>query len=139
MDVVTVIFGSLKIIFGFLLLLFIPGFAISLVFYPRSAELRLIERLAYSTVLSIGSVIGLVLFMDVVLGIDTTPENIFIIICGISVVALIIWGCETWYMKSSLKPRIDSLLTIDYITFRNYYSRLKDFVITRLERKKNHG
>jgi uncharacterized membrane protein len=139
MDVVTVIFGSLKIIFGFFLLLFIPGFAISLVFFPRSAELSLIERLAYSTVLSIGSVIGLVLLMDLVLGIDTTPDNIFIIICVISIVALIIWGCERWYMKSSLKPRIDSLLTIDYLTFHNYYSRLKDFVNTHLERRKNKG
>jgi uncharacterized membrane protein len=139
MDVVTVIFGSLRIIFGFLLLLFIPGFVVSLVFFPRSTELYLIERLAYSTVLSIGSVIGLVLFMDVVLGIDTTPENIFVIICGFSIIALIIWGCERWFMNSSLKPRIDSLLTIDYLTFRTYYKRLKDFVIIRLERKKNNS
>jgi uncharacterized membrane protein len=136
MDTAGVIFENLKVIFGFLLLFFIPGFAISLIYFPRLSDLHLSERLAYSTVLSIGSVVGLVLFMDVGLGLDATPYKIYVVICAFSIVAFIIWGFEIWFLNSSLKPRIDSLLTIDYPTFRNYSTKLKDFVIIRLGRKK---
>ena len=67
MDIAAVIAGGLSVLLGFLFLLFIPGFAIMLVYFPRLSDLEIIERLVYSTVLSIGSVIALVLFMDVVL------------------------------------------------------------------------
>jgi uncharacterized membrane protein len=49
MDTITVILESLRVIIGFLLLLFIPGFALSLVIFPRFSDIGIVERLAYST------------------------------------------------------------------------------------------
>ena len=59
MDIVGIILDGLRIVFGFLLVLFLPGFSLSLIYFPRSKDLRIIERLVYSTVLSIGSVMVL--------------------------------------------------------------------------------
>jgi uncharacterized membrane protein len=128
MDVITVFLDGMRIILGFFLLLFVPGFAISLVFYPRPTDIGLIERLVYSTVLSIGSVIVLVLFMDVVLGMNTTPRNISIIICAFSVFALIVWQCEKKYGNSTLKLKLDSLLSKDYHTLPSYINNLKNYI-----------
>jgi hypothetical protein len=138
MDVIAVISGGLRAVFGFLLLLFVPGFTISLLFFPRIPDLRLIERLAYSTVLSIGSVIALVLFMDVFLGVNTTARNITLFILAFSALALIIWLCERWYMKSGFKLRLDSLISGDYHILRNYYNRLKDSIGNRIRKKENN-
>src|SRR5665647_616785 len=83
MDTVAVLLDTLRIVFGFFLLLFLPGFNLSLIFFPRSSDLSIINRLVYSTVLSISSVIALVLFMDVVLGVNTTPRNITLFILSL--------------------------------------------------------
>lgn len=138
MDVIAVIFGGLRAVFGFLLLLFVPGFTISLLFFPRLTDLRLIERLVYSTVLSIGSVIAIVLFMDVFLGVDTTTSNITIFILAFSALALIVWLCERWYMTSGFKLLLDSLISGDYRILRNYYNQLKDSIGDRIRKKENN-
>jgi uncharacterized membrane protein len=138
MDVIAVILGGLRAVFGFLLLLFVPGFTISLLFFPRLTDLRLIERLAYSTVLSIGSVIAIVLFMDVFLGVNTTARNITLFILAFSALALIVWLCERWYMKSGFKLHLDSLISGDYRLLRNYYDQLKDSIGDRIRKKENN-
>jgi uncharacterized membrane protein len=128
MDVIVLFLKGIQIILGFFLLLFVPGFAISLIYFPRLTDIQLIERLIYSLVLSIGSVIVLVLFMDVVLGIYTTPRNISIIICVFSVFALMIWQCEKKFGHSTLKLKLESLTIMDFQTIQSYGKKLKNFI-----------
>jgi len=135
MDVIAVILGILRAVFGFFLLLVVPGFTLSLLFFPRLTELRLIERLVYSTVMSIGSVIAIVLFMDVYLGVNTTPRNIAIFILAFSALALIIWLCERRYLASNFKLHLDSLIAGDYRILQNYYNQLKDSIKSRIMKK----
>lgn len=86
MDVIAFLFGGFRIFFGFLLLVFIPGFLLTQIFFPRPGDLRPIERLAYSLVLSIGTVLIYILFMDVYLGIDTTSVNVVLALIGFSLI-----------------------------------------------------
>ena len=135
MDIITVIFDGLRVFFGFLLVLFLPGFTISLVYFPRLTDLSFIERLVYSTVLSIGSVMVLVLFMEFVLGVNTTPRNITLFICLLCELAIALWWCERWYLKSRLKTRLDPLLAGDYRAVRNYYKWVMDSARDRIMRR----
>jgi len=133
---ITVILEGIRVILGFFLLLFVPGFTISLVYFPYKNDLPLIDRLIYSTVLSIGSVIVLVLFMDLILGIYTTPRNISIIICAFSVFALILWQCEKKYQNSILLLKMNSRFSNDYIALMSYIknsiNKLKDYLSDRV-------
>jgi len=128
MDFLAVILEGIRIILGFALLLFVPGFAISLVYYPRSTDIGVIERLVYSMVLSIGSVIVLVLFMDFVLGMNTTPRNISIIICAFSIFLLWIWVCIKMYGKRTLKLKQNSRLSKDYYIPPSHIKKLTDYL-----------
>jgi uncharacterized membrane protein len=105
MDIVPVIFGSLKLFLflGFLLLLFIPGFALSLVIFPRLTDPKIFDRLVYSAMLSIVSDIGLVLFMGVVPGLEPTLGNLILVVCVFSDGLLMVWLCERWYLNRRLK------------------------------------
>jgi hypothetical protein len=113
----------MRVVFGFVLLLFLPGFNLSLIFFPRSSDLSIIDRLVYSTVLSISSVIALVLFMDVVLGVNTTPRNITLFICVFAELALMVWWCERWYLNRWLKKHPEPRLAADSKKLQKYYSR----------------
>jgi uncharacterized membrane protein len=73
----------LRVIFGFILVLFIPGFALTWALFPHRGDLTDIERLAYTFVLSILSVMLGVLFMDVKLGLEVTTVNIILVIAVI--------------------------------------------------------
>jgi uncharacterized membrane protein len=109
-DILTLLSGLFRIIFGFLLVLVIPGFFLTLVLFPRLSDLRFIERLVYSLVMSIGSVIINILFMDIVLGINTTPLNIVIILAGFSLVLGIIWFVRRFLLTFSLTEKISKLV-----------------------------
>jgi uncharacterized membrane protein len=98
-DIITTLLGFFRVIFGFLLVLFIPGCAISFVFYPRIADISPITRIVLSCVISIGSTLCAILFLDIVLGIDTTPVNSTIIILSISALACIIWGIRRVFLS----------------------------------------
>jgi hypothetical protein len=123
MDTVAFILAGLRAVFGLLNLFFVPGFVISLVFFPRFTDMRLIERLAYSTVLSIASVMSLVLFIDVVLGVDTTPQNINLGLGIFSASLLLVWVCEIWYLSSNLPARVNQRFFGWYLAFQKYFSR----------------
>jgi hypothetical protein len=125
MDIVGFILSGLRVVFGFMLVLFLPGFYLSLIYYPRFRDLSIIERLVYSAVLSIASVMVLALFMEFVLGVNTTPRNLALFLCLLSFLALMVWLGERWYLKSTLKPRVDLLLSGDYRVLQNYYGRVK--------------
>jgi uncharacterized membrane protein len=115
-DVITFLFGLSRAIFGFILILFIPGFLLSLVFFPRLSNITLIERFVYSVVMSIGSVITYVLFMDIVLGINTTPINIVIVLSGFCLVLTIIWIIRRFILTFSFTKKISDLT--ESITFK---------------------
>jgi uncharacterized membrane protein len=136
MDILMVFFEGIQIILGFFLVLFVPGFAITFVFFPHLADIRLTERLVYSLVLSIGSVIILVLFMDSILGIYTTQKNITLIICAFSVFALVLWQGERQCEKifgnrtSILKPY--SMLSNNFPPVRSYGKKIMNFICSRI-------
>ena len=123
MDTVLAIMEGLRVILGFLMLFFVPGFALSLVIFPRFTEIGIIKRLAYSTVLSIGSVIVLVLFMYAVLRGDITPDNIIIVSAAFSSIAFFGWLLEVWYLNRHVKGRRELQLAEDYQELQRYFSR----------------
>jgi len=86
MDAVEII----RVIFGLALTLFIPGFAITLVLFSKE-EVDFVGRIALSCVLSIAVVLLTVLFIDLVLGVDTTPGNIIISLLSVTALFLFIW------------------------------------------------
>ncbi|MDD1699749.1 MAG: hypothetical protein LUQ04_03030 [Methanoregula sp.] len=123
MDTVSVFIESLRILFSFLLLLFVPGFSLSLVIFPRLTDLSIIDRLVYSTVLSISSSITSVVFMDIALRLDLTLDN-FILVTGVfSVLILLFWVCERWYLNSRLKKHPEPQLSEDNKDLQRSYSR----------------
>jgi hypothetical protein len=138
MDAVAIILDGLRVVFGFLLVLFIPGFTLSLVYFPRSTDLRPIDRLIYSTVLSIASVMVLVLFMEFVLGVNTTPRNIFLFICAFSILALILWHYEKKYLNNTFKIPfkipLGRLYSWDYHALLKYYSRILNSIQDRFRK-----
>jgi uncharacterized membrane protein len=110
-DIITILLGFFRIIFGFLLVLFIPGCAISFVFYPRVADISPITRIVLSCVISIGSTLCAILFLDIVLGVDTTPANSTLIILAMSLLAVLIWIIELIYLTRKDNQKIKMYLT----------------------------
>ncbi len=123
METVPVILGVMRIILGFLLLVVIPGFAISLVIYPRLTDVSIRDRLVYIAVLGITSAIALVLFMDVVPGIELTLENLTLVAGVFSAGALMVWLCERWYLNRRLIMHPGPQVSDDLPDHQRYYSR----------------
>lgn len=137
MDIAAVFLSGIRVIFGFLLVLLIPGFLISLVFFPRPSDIRIIERFVYATVLSIGSVIVSVLFMDVVLGIDTTPANIVIVITVFCLILALLWIIRSLFLTFSVTEKISDIMKrISAYPARLVQGRMKNF-IGKITRYKN--
>jgi uncharacterized membrane protein len=67
-----------RAIFGLLLIFFIPGYVFTWAIYTRKEDLTFIVRIALSCVLSIAIAMLSTLFLDNVMGIDTTGLNITI-------------------------------------------------------------
>ena len=123
MDTVQVIFGVLRIILGFLLLVVIPGFAISLVIFPRLTDMSIIDRLVYTAVLGITSVIAFVMFTDLMPGLDLTLSNLTLIAGVFSAVAFMVWLCERWYLNRQLTAHPEPQVSEDSPDHQRYYSR----------------
>jgi uncharacterized membrane protein len=93
---------------GFILIFFVPGYALSWTFYPFRDELTQINRIALSLVLSVASVMASVLFVDVYLGVDFTPINIVITILLLTALAIIAWRIriiDAGKMRKKIKMR----------------------------------
>ena len=86
-------------IFGLFITMFIPGYAITLVLYPEKKAISYVKRIVFSVVLSMISVILLVLFIDEILAVNTTPVNIAATIILFSVFAVCIWLAELYLME----------------------------------------
>jgi len=89
------IFGALRAVFGFALALFVPGYAFMLALYPKKKDLGTIERIAFASVMSIAITLLMALFLDMVLGIDYTGENITIALLGFTGLCLAAWLIQT--------------------------------------------
>jgi len=76
---------------GFLLVLFIPGFALILALYPKRKDLPIVDRLALSCVSSIAVTMLSALFLDLFLGIDMTAENVAAGLVAFTAICLLIW------------------------------------------------
>ena len=90
---------SLRIVFGAIYVLFLPGFIISYIFFSRTktfeehestfdkTSIDVIERIALSFALSI-AVIPLVIFYLNLIGVKISALNSFLIILGIIIISL---------------------------------------------------
>jgi len=96
-DIIAAILMIFRVVLGFVLILIVPGLFLSLVFFPRISDLEFMDRLIYTVVLSIGSVLVSVLFMDVALGIDVTPVNIILTIFFVSGIFCILWIIRLYF------------------------------------------
>jgi hypothetical protein len=123
MDTVPVILGVLRVILGFLLLVFIPGFALSLVIFPRLTDMSILDRLVYAAVLGITSAIAFVVFMAVVPGLEPTLENLTLVAVVFSAGVLMVWLCERWYLNRRLITHPGPQVSEDSPDHQRYYSR----------------
>jgi len=87
--------GILRAAFGFALTLLIPGYAFILALYPKKKDLEAVERIALSSVMSIAITLLLALFLDLVLGIDFTGENMTWALISFTVICLVAWLAQT--------------------------------------------
>jgi uncharacterized protein YggL (DUF469 family) len=110
MDIVTVFFEVIRVIFGLLSLFFIPGFAITLVYFPRLTEIRIVQRVIYSVGLSIIFVIVAVLFLVGVLGVDTTSRNMDLVIAVFLAIMLVIWLSEVFSLNKTVRKKYSRFL-----------------------------
>jgi len=76
LDIVNSILFFLRAVLGLILIFFIPGFTFTWAIYSRKTDLSLIVRIALSCVLSVAIVMLSSLFLDFVLGIETTGLNV---------------------------------------------------------------
>ena len=110
MDITAVLFAGISVIFGLLSLFFIPGFAITLVYFPRLTEIGIIQRLIYSVALSIVFVIAAVLFLVGVLRVDTTSRNMDLVIAIFLALMLVVWLFEVFSLNTVVRKKYSRLL-----------------------------
>ena len=123
METVPVIMGVLRIILGFLLLVGIPGFALSLVIFPRLTDMNILDRLVYTAVLGITSAIAFVVFLDLMPGLEPTVENLTLIAGVFSAGAFMVWLGERGYLKRRLITHPIPQVSEDSPDHQRYYSR----------------
>jgi hypothetical protein len=123
MDIVSTLFEGLKIIAGSIILVFVPGLAVTLVFYPRFTDMKPLERLAGSTILGMIIVVASILFMDIVLGVDATFSNIALGLGLFSTILFGVWFCEMVYLSSDVPERVNRIFSRRFLPFRKTISR----------------
>lgn len=82
---------ALRITFGSVYVLFLPGFIVSFIFFPKG-KIDVIERVALSFALSI-AIVPLAVFYLNLIGIKISLLNSFLTVLGIVIVA----GVVAWY------------------------------------------
>jgi len=123
-DIIGFMIESVRMVTAFALLLFIPGFALMLIFYPKPNDIPVFERVALSGILSIGTAIGGLLILDLFLGIDTTTENSFLALSAITVIALTIWRVELFLIERRETRRGASRSLLASVTTSRYFHEL---------------
>ncbi|MBN1195558.1 MAG: DUF1616 domain-containing protein [Methanomicrobiaceae archaeon] len=127
------IIGIVRAIAGIVLITFVPGYALSWAIFPRRDRVPLVDRIALSFVLSIIGVIAAVLFIDIVLGVETTAVNLVIAVIVLTVLAAVAWKGQVIFLGSELKAGIDrslrtemKVVNIDLSLLRNRLVSLYD-------------
>jgi hypothetical protein len=110
MDIVTILFAGLQVIFGLLSLFFIPGFVITLVYFPQLVEIGIIPRLIYSVVFSIGFVIATVVFLVGVLGVDTSSRNVYLVVAVFLALMLVTWLFEVFSLNKTIRKNFSRII-----------------------------
>lgn len=115
-DIVAIVLLSIRLIVGLAFLLFIPGFVVLLVFYPKLSDIPFFDRVALSSIVSIGTGMGVFLLLDLLLGIDTTPVNSFLSLFAITLLALAIWRIEIFILdrREKLKSVKSPFISFGY-------------------------
>ena len=84
---------ALRIVFGAVYVLFLPGFIVSFIFFPSQSKeeksIDSIERIAISSALSI-AIVPLIIFYLNLVGLKINVVNSFLTILGIILVSLLI-------------------------------------------------
>jgi len=128
MDILGWLLGGIRIVLGFLLVLFIPGLLLSLAFFPRQSDLSPVERLVYATTLSIGTAMLSILVMDGVLGLDMTPENIVLTLIAVSILFALLWGIRKLLSTACATEKLSNISgKFSFKKFRNIWGILKRF------------
>ena len=91
MAIVDTVLFLLRAISGLLLIFFIPGFAFTWAIYTKNTDLSLIVRISLSCVLSIAIVMSSSLFLDFVMGVETTGVNVAIMLLIITLYFIILY------------------------------------------------
>jgi uncharacterized membrane protein len=86
MEFQNIVFGTA----GMMLLILIPGLAVSLALFPKKDDLDFIERVGFSSVLGLIPQL-LQYFLDKNLSISIDTFTTYSIIVGITVVSLVVW------------------------------------------------
>ncbi len=89
----------IRVILGFLLVFFLPGFAWTLVFFS-GRQINIIERLALSFGLSIATVTLSILALNNLIGVRITSLNSVLIILAITIIPVVFY-----YPKKLIRRR----------------------------------
>ena len=93
-EVVDQLIGVVRAALGLAFVFLAPGYATLLALFPKKSELSILERVAFSGVLSVASVVAIALLLDVGFGIETTELNLFSAILAFTILMLTIWRIE---------------------------------------------
>jgi len=84
-------FWVIQAAIGLVLVLFIPGYALSYAFFPMKKDLDLMERIALSFGLSFALIPLAVFFLNKFIKIPITVYSSFSIIVAITIIGGIVW------------------------------------------------
>lgn len=93
------ILSFLRVVFGLIFLFLVPGFAFSLVLFPKKDELSFIKRLSLSGAFSVMLDVIITLFIDIVLQVPTTAQNIFLSLIAFTLLCVLIWRIEVYWTE----------------------------------------
>ncbi len=82
--------SAIRVILGFILVFFLPGFAWTLVFFSGK-QINIIERLALSLGMSIATVTLSILVLNKIIGIRITGSNAVLVIIVVTIIPLVIY------------------------------------------------
>lgn len=83
--------GGIQAIIGLLLIFIVPGYILSLFYFKNTYDSSLIERACFSVILSFITVLLSIIFLDLILGIDTKIDNIYMFLLLIVLFLIILY------------------------------------------------
>ncbi len=94
---------AIRVILGFILVFFLPGFAWTLVFFS-GRQINIIERLALSLGLSIAAVTLSILALNRLIGMSITGSNAVLVIIAITIIPVVFYGLKKLIGKREGNP-----------------------------------